>query len=369
MRKEIKLFVLSIALLMLSNSIWAQNIAVVNPGFENGLSSWITQAGGSSSATYSSETTDAVEGIKSLMCNVVKLGANNWDIQFMNTTVTLEEGVSYRASAWAKASTPDMQMSFAVSKASPGYTQYGNISNIPLTTEWQEYSFTFTSPVTTTTDARVNFTLLSTGTYWFDNIVIVESVVNKAEVSKNGKIIDIELVDDISDPSQELDLTFFVLSKTNGYKKVDAMMWKPSKTNTVRVTLSDTVFSKEEVTVTYYPGTIAKSTGNEIAGFSVVPVNGSTVKQPVLTSVKAEIVNNISLYPIPFTDLLNVRLSKTSSGVVEISDLTGRIVLKQVYSGQTTVSLNVSELKQGMFIIKIYDGTGAVQSAKKAIKK
>jgi hypothetical protein len=288
----------------------------------------------------------------------------------MNNTVILEEGVSYRASAWAKASVTGMKMNFAVGKASAGYTAYGEITNVALSAEWKEYSFTFTSPVSTTTDARVVFNLLSAGTYLFDNFVIVESTVNKAEVSKNGKIIDIELVENVFDPSKELDLTFFVHSQTNGYKKVDAMMWNPAKSNTIRLTLSDTVFLKEEIKVTYYPGTIAKSTGDEVAEFSVVPANGSTVKQPVVViSVKPESVNNIGLYPVPFNNLLNVQLDQISKGTIEIADISGRLVLKHSFSGQSLIGVNTSELKEGLYIIKVVDGSGTPQIIKNAIKK
>ena len=64
---------------------------------------------------------------------------------------------------------------------------------------------------------------------------------------------------------------------------------------------------------------------------------------------------NAKIYPIPAKDYLNFELSEDTESFeyLEIMDLTGRIVYRQNLEGSNKVSINVSSLNSGLYIISL----------------
>ncbi|MBC6989354.1 T9SS type A sorting domain-containing protein [Hymenobacter sp. BT491] len=74
----------------------------------------------------------------------------------------------------------------------------------------------------------------------------------------------------------------------------------------------------------------------------------------------------VSLYPNPAHDVVNIRLAGSTEGVtVRISDLTGRAVRRQVLSADG--QLNISDLQAGTYIVTI--GEGAQKVTRKIVKE
>jgi hypothetical protein len=74
------------------------------------------------------------------------------------------------------------------------------------------------------------------------------------------------------------------------------------------------------------------------------------------TSINENISTEISMYPNPATDMVNISLNGDySDATVVIYDTEGRMVINQVFSGQT--ELNVSSLEAGVYFVKINTGT------------
>lgn len=67
-------------------------------------------------------------------------------------------------------------------------------------------------------------------------------------------------------------------------------------------------------------------------------------------------VNNILVYPNPFSDLLNVVLKDVVSPVkLRLTDISGRQVLQQTFNG--TVTLNIKNVVSGVYILQVIDGS------------
>jgi hypothetical protein len=67
-------------------------------------------------------------------------------------------------------------------------------------------------------------------------------------------------------------------------------------------------------------------------------------------------ISNILVYPNPFKNILNVILKDAAAPVkMRITDVSGRVVLQQNFSGAT--SLNINNISSGMYILQVIDGS------------
>ena len=72
------------------------------------------------------------------------------------------------------------------------------------------------------------------------------------------------------------------------------------------------------------------------------------IEQPVKHSA-----SNLIIYPNPVTDILNIVLTGvTTEGTISIFTLEGKVLLEQKTDGANTVTLNLSQLPQGMYLCR-----------------
>ena len=74
--------------------------------------------------------------------------------------------------------------------------------------------------------------------------------------------------------------------------------------------------------------------------------------------------NNVSLYPNPATDLLNVTVKENST--FELIDITGKTVLNRMIEGTSTI--NISRLSSGMYLAKVTSESGVTEISKVLVK-
>jgi beta-glucanase (GH16 family) len=114
-----------------------------NPAFEQNLVQWNLRKAGTANGTLSITTTDVQEGIKSAQVNVTAAGANPWDLQLQRLANSIVPGEQYTLSFWAKA---DANRLFSWGLIHPtNFTVYAGDSPT-ATTNWQQFSQTFTAP-------------------------------------------------------------------------------------------------------------------------------------------------------------------------------------------------------------------------------
>ena len=110
-------------------------------------------------------------------------GTNPWDIYFGQNGLTIESGFEYRVSFDAYSDSP-RQISALVGKDAEPWTVYSDEQLIPLTTEKQSYSYSFTMTEPTDTRARLGFDIGGdANTVYFDNIQLMK--VGSANTSTN----------------------------------------------------------------------------------------------------------------------------------------------------------------------------------------
>jgi hypothetical protein len=87
-----------------------------------------------------------------------------------------------------------------------------------------------------------------------------------------------------------------------------------------------------------------------------------------LVSIKnsTHMANTISVYPNPVNKFLTVNSTKPLTGILEISNMYGQIVLKQPIYNTLKTEVEVAGLKNDMYILKI---TGSINYSTKIIKQ
>jgi beta-glucanase (GH16 family) len=160
-----------------------------NYGFEQNYVSWDPRPAYGSNVSFTTSTTDFVEGSKAACAQVLTAGANPWDIQLSRTNLSLTAGTSYTVRFKAKA---DAARPISASFITSTFSTIGNsYRDINLTTSWQQYSITFT-PSSSVTGAMFNADLArQVGTYCFDDFVFARTTLLPIElVSFAGQTLD-----------------------------------------------------------------------------------------------------------------------------------------------------------------------------------
>ncbi|MCW3109622.1 MAG: xylanase [Segetibacter sp.] len=139
---------------------------IPNGGFENDFTNWTNLAGGSSSATFSVETADKVEGNKAMKVSVVTPGANAYDVQSINSAWASVAGNVYTLSFYAKSNVGGRKLR-AVQQTST-YAQ----KDFTLTTAWAKYEWIFTAQEA---NLKLRFNFPEAGTFYIDTVSIPTS--------------------------------------------------------------------------------------------------------------------------------------------------------------------------------------------------
>jgi hypothetical protein len=115
------------------------------------------------------DTADAAVGTASARIVVTATSGTSWHVDFAQFDRTLEQGVSYDLTFWAK-SDQSRSITLSSQKGSPDWRNYGLWQHAQIGTEWQAYTATFEA-TETVTDARIQFMVGEiTGTVWLDDV-------------------------------------------------------------------------------------------------------------------------------------------------------------------------------------------------------
>lgn len=159
--------------------------------------------GGGGTAVKDSST--HVDGSYSSKVNVTTANTSaNWSVQLLQSNLQLVSGKTYTVSFFAKAASP-RKVAALLQKYGDPWTVY-TYKEVDLTTDWKEYSMTYTSNVNDLNTALVFNMAQSTGPVWIDSVSFYESVstpstgnlaLNKIVTSSSteGTLIDKNAVD------------------------------------------------------------------------------------------------------------------------------------------------------------------------------
>ena len=148
---------------------------VVNGSFESPLAgTWSFYAATGCLAVASQPNSNAIVGSACARIDVTQTNGIDWNIEFAQYNRSLVQGVSYDDTFWARADT-NRYITVSSQKGSPNWDNYGLSQAVWITTNWQQYTVTFTATATAS-DARLQFFLgANTGTVWLDDVHLSQS--------------------------------------------------------------------------------------------------------------------------------------------------------------------------------------------------
>ena len=148
---------------------------MVNGGFEAASGEpWrlIVNPSGGSKASVSSDTSDKAVGAASARIDMTESSGIKWHVNLAQYNCSLEKGVIYDVSFWAKSDT-QRTITVGAQKGSPDWRGYGLLRDVAIDTTWKKYQVSFAAKETSS-DARIQFLLGETsGTVWLDDVSMV----------------------------------------------------------------------------------------------------------------------------------------------------------------------------------------------------
>jgi hypothetical protein len=356
MKKHVHFAIISILLFLFILPLYPQQNLVSNGGFEEGIDVvWEMIAGDGGVCDYTLNTTDPHSGSNCLQADVTTLGSNSWSIQIKNGGWAVEEGLDYEATIWAKSATEGSTVNYTIGKATADYDEYAAAYGLSLTTEWTKYTLTFESTVTTSDDITLALHLTGTDTYFFDDFEVHEIItqVLSAEVNPFGTSVYIDFLPRLNDPSQELQLPFFISNENDEYKQIDTILIEPSNPRRLVIELEDAIYLGETISVSYIPGTLITETGTEIMPFTIEAENNSIATPDALNVNETGVAG---FYPNPADNALNILAEEFQTGVTySILDLSGRVLISGPMNTGPVSQIDISTLKKGCYIILLRD--------------
>jgi len=147
---------------------------MVNGSFESPIvDPWHTWNNTGCASAVSQQSSNAASGSACARCDISQTTGTDWHIEFAQYNRSLVQGVNYDLTFWARSGQP-RYLSVSSQKGSPDWRNYGLSQRLAITTNWQQYSATFTANETVS-DARVQFFLgETTGTVWLDDVRLTQ---------------------------------------------------------------------------------------------------------------------------------------------------------------------------------------------------
>jgi hypothetical protein len=129
---------------------------------------------------------------------------------------------------------------------------------------------------------------------------------------------------------------------------------------------------------TFYNSTNSELPNDNVTGLALdadgkiwISTNGGGIGilEPQVTSITNMESNNISIFPNPVESSITLTHTETlENGKLSIYDINGRNIFSSVINGKNK-TINCSALKQGQYIIKLYDANQNLIESKSFIKK
>lgn len=143
---------------------------LTNGDFSNGVHRWIFEQGGGAELAAEIADDDGAPSKRALHVTTLKQGRDSWNLQFHQTSLDLQESAPYTFSFWARANEP-CDINANVRLDQDPWSGCGLALNVPLSTEWKRYEYTFKSEGTRPNHCRAGFNLNNRiGEFWFTDV-------------------------------------------------------------------------------------------------------------------------------------------------------------------------------------------------------
>lgn len=156
-----------------------QNEQVLDGDFEMGDMdvNYVMELHDVAEATMTADTNNPFDGDFSGRVDVTNATNTNWHIQFKQSGASLTYLKTYQIS-FAARSDADREIQLVASRENAPYNWYGGM-DVALTTDWQEFTFTFTANEENINNFRLGYQFNGQeGSYWFDNLSMTDADVS-----------------------------------------------------------------------------------------------------------------------------------------------------------------------------------------------
>jgi len=175
-----------------------ENLIIENASFENDYAGWNKGLSGAAQATHEIDTKEAIDGTKSAFITIIAVTGTAWHVGLTQNLTNLSAGTQYTADFYAKADVNRViEMELKAAPPLP-YAWVGG-GNVNVTTEWVEYSSSFTPTVDYPGGAAAQICFWVgqlEGEVWIDGVRVYEGakadredVIPDISVRAEGKLI------------------------------------------------------------------------------------------------------------------------------------------------------------------------------------
>jgi len=191
-------FLFAVAFVVAQANADVENLIIGNASFEDGFTGWSQGISGAAQATHEVDTKEAVDGTNSAFITITAVSGTNWHVGLTQNLTNLDSGTQYTADFFAKADV-NRVISLELKAAPPlPYAWIGG-GDMNITTEWAEYSSSFTPTVDYPGGAAAQICFWVgqvTGEVWIDGVRVYEGakedredVIPDISVRAEGKLI------------------------------------------------------------------------------------------------------------------------------------------------------------------------------------
>ncbi|MCC6724464.1 MAG: carbohydrate binding domain-containing protein [Saprospiraceae bacterium] len=152
------------------------NQQLLDNNFENNnpAGDWKLELHDAAAATLDIVQTNPYEGQDCARVSVTNVTGTGWHIQFKQENLSVEAGRAYTVHFAARADQPASIWAYTMRNLDP-WTWYGS-KYIDLTTQWQEFSYTFVAPEDNADFVRFAFSFENNlGNFYFDKITLADA--------------------------------------------------------------------------------------------------------------------------------------------------------------------------------------------------
>ena len=139
-------FLFAVAFVAVQANADVENLIIENASFEDDYTGWWQGLTAPAEGAHEIDTSDAMDGAKSARISITAVSGTNWHVGITQNLTALSMGTQYTADFFAKANV-DRVISLELKAAPPlPYAWIGG-GDMDITTDWMEYSSSFTPSV------------------------------------------------------------------------------------------------------------------------------------------------------------------------------------------------------------------------------
>jgi len=136
---------------------------------------------------------------------------------------------------------------------------------------------------------------------------------------------------------------------SNNSIAISSMEVNSEEKNVITITLNKQIVPGDYISISYFPGTLASTDGSKAPAFGPEPIYNPLVNN--IENMPRN--NNITIYPVPAENIININ-GIAESSKVSIFNVAGILLFESINKSES-MEIDVSKFEKGFYVIKIVD--------------